>query len=495
MHRRSGFTLVEMMVALALTVFMMAILSEAFATGLKAMRKMKALSDVEARLRQVSVILRRDLAAPHFEGQRRLSELTTSGLPIPSEMDPSLAPLYMPYRTVSPQMGFLRINEEPYRDPASTIEQTFIYEGIDADGRVSVRDVGDEIGFTSRLAGNSPGQFFEGTTFTPTPVNPAYAPLYALDNGSGNYMASRYDATGLNQRYTSQWAEIWYGLRADTTRMTSLNAGAANPLLTNTYHLYRRQLLLAPDTFAQGDYYFDTQAVFATGMPGLNFFNLSDVSAYLAGNGQCYLNSPTQVQFRARRYGLRDTTGLNNGRFQPILGTREGSDLLLTNVVSFDVKVWDPTALIQVNPAPPVGTIITRGAYVDVGFIPAGVAGSYAPYNSLVVINGITYAWNPNSPFAHNTNNVINQRPAYPVPSTNNGRYFDTGTNRDGRTTNTALGTSPLEPSPPQPTQIFVGPPVVGPLTPLAISSIQITIRVYEPNSEQTRQVTFIVDM
>ncbi len=494
MHRRSGLTLVEMMVALALTIFMMAILSEAFATGLWAMSKMKALSDVEQRLKQVADVLRRDLSSPHFEGQRRLSELTASGLPIPSEMDPAQAPLYAPFRAVPPQLGFLRINEEPYRDPASTPEQTYIYEGQDLLGRVSARDVGDEIGFSVRLSGNSPGQFFEGTTFTPAPVNPAYAPLYALDSGSVNYMASRYDAPN-NQRYTSQWAEIWYHLRADTTRLTGLNTGVATNLLTNTYNLHRRQLLLTPDTFTQGDFFFDTQAVFLTGMPGANFFQLNDVSAFLAGNGQCYINSPANVQFRARRFNQRDAAGINAGRIQPLAGTREGGDLLLTNVTSFDVKVWDPSALIQVVPAPPGGLIITRGAYVDIGFIPAGVPGTYDPYNASVVINGETYAWNPNSPFAHNTNNPINQRPAFPVPPTNNGRYFDTGTNRDGRTQNTAPGTTPLEPSMPQPTQVLLGPPTIGPVAPLAISSIQIKIRVYEPKSEQTREITIIVDM
>ncbi len=471
MHRRSGLTLVEMMVALALTIFMMAILSEAFATGLWAMSKMKALSDVEQRLKQVADVLRRDLSSPHFEGQRRLSELTASGLPIPSEMDPAQAPLYAPFRAVPPQLGFLRINEEPYRDPASTPEQTYIYEGQDLLGRVSARDVGDEIGFSVRLSGNSPGQFFEGTTFTPAPVNPAYAPLYALDSGSVNYMASRYDAPN-NQRYTSQWAEIWYHLRADTTRLTGLNTGVATNLLTNTYNLHRRQLLLTPDTFSQGDFFFDTQAVFLTGMPGANFFQLNDVSAFLAGNGQCYINSPANVQFRARRFNQRDAAGINAGRIQPLAGTREGGDLLLTNVTSFDVKVWDPTALILSTPS----GVITRGAYVDIGFIPTG-------------------NWNPNSPFAHNTNNPINQRPAFPVPPTNNGRYFDTGTNRDGRTQNTAPGTTPLEPSMPQPTQVLLGPPTIGPVAPLAISSIQIKIRVYEPKSEQTREITIIVDM
>src|SRR5262245_54057590 len=50
MRRRQGFTLVEMMVALALTVFIMVILSEAFVTGLETFRQLKAIGDMEESL-------------------------------------------------------------------------------------------------------------------------------------------------------------------------------------------------------------------------------------------------------------------------------------------------------------------------------------------------------------------------------------------------------------------------------------------------------------
>ena len=76
---RRGFTLVELMVAMALTMFIMVILSEAFATGLDVFSQLKAIGDMEESLRAASTALRNDLAADHFIGKRRLSDPDSSG--------------------------------------------------------------------------------------------------------------------------------------------------------------------------------------------------------------------------------------------------------------------------------------------------------------------------------------------------------------------------------------------------------------------------------
>src|SRR5262245_8712191 len=115
---RAGFTLVEMLVALALTVFMMAILSEAFVTGLDAMSRMKALGDLEEKLREVAALVRRDLAANHFDGTRRLAELTGSGQAIPKNLQ--LSPIdpngvFIDYRLRTPDLGYFFVLEEPNR--------------------------------------------------------------------------------------------------------------------------------------------------------------------------------------------------------------------------------------------------------------------------------------------------------------------------------------------------------------------------------------------
>src|SRR5579872_697483 len=74
MRRRSGFTIVELLVAMALIMFIMAILSEAFVAALKSFRDLKASADLAERLRSVSTLLRRELAADHFDGHRRMSQ-------------------------------------------------------------------------------------------------------------------------------------------------------------------------------------------------------------------------------------------------------------------------------------------------------------------------------------------------------------------------------------------------------------------------------------
>ena len=74
MRQRSGFTLVEMMVAMALTIFVMVILSECFILGLETFSGLKAVGDMQEELRTTTTLLRADLSLDHFEGKRRLSD-------------------------------------------------------------------------------------------------------------------------------------------------------------------------------------------------------------------------------------------------------------------------------------------------------------------------------------------------------------------------------------------------------------------------------------
>ena len=64
--RRGGFTLVEMMVATALIIFIMYILASAFEKGLESFRMMKIAGDMQEQLRTASVAMRSDLSKPHF---------------------------------------------------------------------------------------------------------------------------------------------------------------------------------------------------------------------------------------------------------------------------------------------------------------------------------------------------------------------------------------------------------------------------------------------
>lgn len=336
MQLRRGFTLVEMLVALALAVFMMAILSEAFVTGLKAFRQLKAVSDLDQQLRSAVTLLRRDLSANHFEGDRRLSSYTFA-LRGDGTFD-------------RPELGFFSYVEG----------SAAIAEGVDSAGRASFRDF-DSLHFTIRLNSNRRGQMLVGKV-----------PPGSLLDGIG-IPSSRYDAT--LGAYASQWAEVVYFAVADG-RTTSDGSSAGLPL----YNLYRRQLLLVPEslTLAGGTYTRPPRTFTPPAPPAgpsnpvQSYHFWYDVSAVRLGGNTFEYNTPADVQFRERRFG-----GFNSAYIPLVLLTptppfsRAGADLLMTNVLSFDVRVLD----------------VAAGDFVDLGY-------------------GATFTGpgaNPNLPFVYDT--------------------------------------------------------------------------------------------
>ena len=81
--RARGFTIVELLVALALIILIMAILSEAFVAALESVRYLKAVGDVQERLRVGATPLRRDLLARHFVEDEKVSTLRPDPSPNP----------------------------------------------------------------------------------------------------------------------------------------------------------------------------------------------------------------------------------------------------------------------------------------------------------------------------------------------------------------------------------------------------------------------------
>src|SRR5882672_9469664 len=74
MRKRQAFTLVEMLVAMALTLFVMAILSQCFVTSLEVFSQLKGIGDMQDGIRVTTNALRADLSLPHFEGGKRMSD-------------------------------------------------------------------------------------------------------------------------------------------------------------------------------------------------------------------------------------------------------------------------------------------------------------------------------------------------------------------------------------------------------------------------------------
>lgn len=136
---RSGFTLVELLVAASLTILIMAILGTAFQLSLGTLSQLKSAGDLADRLRSAENVIRKDLESAHFPagqidsagdspGKLRISDLT-GGL--------------------KPPGGYFKITGG-----------AGISEGFDADGFNSTRAVDNTLAMTIVRTGNNPSDFF-----------------------------------------------------------------------------------------------------------------------------------------------------------------------------------------------------------------------------------------------------------------------------------------------------------------------------------------------
>ncbi len=166
---------------------------------------------------------------------------------------------------------------------------------------------------------------------------------------------------------------------------------------------------------------------------------------------------------------------------------RYGEDVLLTNVLAFDVRVWDPTAPVQIVS----GAAVSPG---DVGFTTGGAtaaSGAYVDLNwaeSLYTDTPLTPFRTRGSPFSLLAANFI---AATKVPAT-----FDTwsfhyehdGLDQDGdgivdeatngfddNSANGVDDAAERETSPPYP---------------VPLRGVQVRLRCYEPDARQVREVT-----
>ena len=223
-QRRQAFTLVELLVAMALIVFIMAILSEAFVAGLKTFRDLKAVGDMDQRLRTVTTLLRDDLSEDHFTGRIRLSDLNfwSQGAP--------------------PREGFFRIFQG-----TAPPSPTYFIEDSDAGGdRIPSYIATDHrLHFAVKRRANQKDRFF--TASVVNPPNPPTSPLLTLTTNFDAELGAaggRLIASPIST-YSSQWAEVAYFLVAipDGTLATT----PAGPLGLPLFDLYRSELLIVPD--------------------------------------------------------------------------------------------------------------------------------------------------------------------------------------------------------------------------------------------------------
>lgn len=263
-RRRSGFTLVEMLVSVALVLFIMVILTEAFGKGLESFRTLKAVGDMESRLRTAASLLRRDLQADHFEGKRRLSD-----------------PAARWNATGIPREGFLAV-----------LPGAAAPEGADSDGIGSARQL-DHLYCTVKLRGNQRNEFFMANLAPPAggQPSPLLNPLVRttfFDQPADARFQENTQAT-----YSGQWAEVLYVPMANGT------TAGNQPLST----LYRGQLVVVADNSK-----LNWASIAGPGCPvpetPQTVEQHKEISCYTKvdqGNRYLYFNNPTDLQSPAGR--------------------------------------------------------------------------------------------------------------------------------------------------------------------------------------------------
>src|SRR5205814_6983667 len=131
MKNRRAFTLVEMMVSMALTIFIMVLLSQAFVAAMQTFRVLKGVGDMEEKLRTAVSIMRRDLTAQHFVPNKSISDSHF-------------------YDKNPPDQGYLRIaqgSSVTRRSPANP-NPINVFEETDGDGIPSARVVDATLSMT-----------------------------------------------------------------------------------------------------------------------------------------------------------------------------------------------------------------------------------------------------------------------------------------------------------------------------------------------------------
>ncbi len=489
--RRSGFTLVEVLVAAGLCMLIMAVLTAAFAGGIDTFSLLKSTGELNDRLALAKGIMTSDLADTHLEDDTGLPlKVSNVRYDLIGTQDATLGRYAKP-----PARGFLRIIQE----------NVSVNEGTDPDGIPSSMAANHILHMTVRRVPDQPSNLFlarvPNTAWTSTSIAgfPASGTdEYPPDNSTGTpvprsfgYRLQRecigalsgFPAGTADRTFASNWAEVAYMLR-DTGTFTT--GPAPKPL----FSLHRRIRLLTKNDFIRHE--LSWGAALQPNYPGLS---VSPVTKQLNGPGDITNPRNRMGDIQGIRAAL--ASGLNIDAIAPVAdaaGNLTGEDVLLTNVISFEIKAaWDPGLWVvnEGTPPPPLQSIVVTS--------PRGFPQGEDPFDDLPLIPSVqpgftqTQGMNNIAFPAGSGNNLFSRNSATPPPPGTHPelRVFDTWTSQ------------PIFPPPVGGAwnQPYVSP---GPNTmpnpncvplPIRLKAVQIKIRIYDPKNHLTRQITFIQDL
>lgn len=292
---RPGFTLVELLVAAAVCVLIMAVLAGAFSLGIDTVRQMKGTGDMMDQLRGAGTMLRDDLKVNHFlneNGQpQKLSEFRMDQIYV-KDQGSGASPQYVLDRGSwkPPAHGFFRVRST---DISGTTNK-------DADFLTNGTGVATDhyLHFTSILEAATDDDYFRAT---------------ALDSSKNG------------RPYHSIAAEVAYLLEGPV---------GTTPGGSNLFRLIRRQRLAAVSDTDRRD----------RPWPGDDPLNQAVISLRPSGqpSPRFFLNTLADLTDPRNRLGQNINTLPSSTPSDPGLApmsSRTGEDTVLSNVLSFEVQV------------------------------------------------------------------------------------------------------------------------------------------------------------
>lgn len=438
-RQRLGMTLIEMLIAVTLTIMLMSFFTTLIASANRGVTTARGIAEIDQRVRAAVTLIKDDLDAIYIQDANG------------EDMTPS--ELFTQYDKI-PSGGYFLLEENSpaafYPAAAGVAWTAGVFptlgnrQGLDQFGIPIEIDTDDVIAFTARNAGVSPESFFWGRVpaLGAAVVAGTVPAIYDIDNGvsAGASLDLLQRNNGL---IASRFAEIVYFLRPSNRQyaQADLNnppngtvAGAANPPAPATFNLYRRQLVVLPEStvenLEQKGFLIANSINFAMALapvpPSTSYYQHYDVSSRWdpsfanPANARMRFNTLATLAQRRNRFGMipqdalwlrelpftnagppsagaqtdninypargihtpndawygrpiqketshpaypyNPTTNLNAALpaapFTPLVfidangngvvdaydgnaTTRQGEDILLTNVVSFDIKVLD----------------------------------------------------------------------------------------------------------------------------------------------------------
>lgn len=465
-RQTNGFTLVELMTAATIGIIILLGIVEAFRSIAGAVSDGRSNVELSTSLRLASTRLRADL-----EG------ITVPARPLPD---------------AGAAMGYLELVEDvDFNNPLPHSP------GIDTDR--SFQMINNSGNVVPNLNDSITGDLDDCIMFTTRSLNEPFGGR--VKNLNGGYT-----------RLESTHAEVIYWLQFE-------NQVKGIPL----YTLRRRALLIRPDLNVNGALPNFPVGTITTPAEYLNFLNENDLSISVLPNGRVRANSLADLSLRQNRVAHDWTTwpnhivrtnipnyfgiALSNGYFA-------GEDIVIDNVIGFDMRVYDPTAQIQVDatrahtqlPTDPGfggggNIVLGHGAFVDLGYA-ISTAGQY---------NTVSFF----SSAPHPKSFMFNAATGNPVPvyDTWTSHYERDGINQDGDLdgANNPLideGTDGIDnptdvppisnPTYPNPGAINAVDDVLERETsapyPFSLRGMQLVIRCFDASNNQTRQVTVTHD-